>query len=70
MTYYESVDPGGDLTCEKCDVPLEKREATFHYLGNAFPVELPTCPVCGFILVPESLALGEVLRVEKSLEDK
>ena len=35
-----------------------------------FPVELPVCPQCGFVYVPEELALGKVLSVEKALEDK
>ena len=28
------------------------------------------CPQCGFILVPESLAVGKMLEVEQLLEDK
>lgn len=67
---YYTVDPMGSLTCMKCGVPLVKGKATFGYLGNAFPVELPVCPVCGYIYVPEELALGKVLTVERSLEDK
>ena len=57
---YYSIDPGGKLKCRKCNVPLE----------NGFPVELPLCPVCGFVYVPEELAVGKVLAVEKALEDK
>ena len=67
---YYTVDPMGKLTCFKCKVPLVKGRASFGYLGNAFPVELPVCPKCGFIYVPEDLALGRVLTVERSLEDK
>ena len=33
-------------------------------------VELPVCPGCGFVYVPEELAMGKVLSVEKALEDK
>lgn len=68
-TYY-TIDPQGKLTCRKCGVKLEKGRAKFLYLDNGFPVELPVCPVCGFVYVPEDLALGKVLAVEKSLEDK
>ena len=39
-------------------------------LDNGFPVELPVCPVCGFVYVPEELALGKVASVERALEDK
>ncbi len=67
---YYTVDPLGKLTCKKCRVALVKGKATFAYLDNAFPVELPVCPKCGFIYVPEELALGKVLSVEKALEDK
>ena len=52
---YYTIDPMGKLTCAKCKIPLVKGKATFGYLGNAFPVELP---------------LGKVLTVERSLEDK
>ena len=68
-TYY-SVDPEGRLQCLKCGVPLEKNRAKFLYLGNGFPVELPVCPVCGFVYVPEELAMGKVASVERALEDK
>ncbi len=67
---YYTVDTHGELVCQKCGVPLEKANARFAYMGNAFPVELPVCPKCRFVYVPEELALGRVLSVEKSLEDK
>ena len=60
---YYAVDPGGRYRCLKGD-------AVFGYLDNAFPVELPVCPKCGFVFVPEELAMGKVLSVEKVLEDK
>ena len=68
-TYY-SMDPMGKLKCHKCKVDLVRGRAALSYLGNAFPVELPVCPQCGYIYVPEELALGKVLTVERSLEDK
>ena len=67
---YYTIDPEGKLQCLKCGVPLVKGKAKFLYLDNDFPVELPVCPKCGFVYVPESLALGKVLSVEKALEDK
>lgn len=67
---YYVIDPEGKLHCQKCNVPLVKDNAVFAYLDNAFPVELPVCPSCGFVYVPEELALGKVLSVEKVLEDK
>ena len=68
-TYYV-IDPEGKLRCRKCNVKLEKGRAKFMYLDNGFPVELPVCPSCDFVYVPEALALGKVLSVEKALEDK
>jgi hypothetical protein len=40
------------------------------YLGNAYPVDLLRCPQCGLVFVPEELALGKMVEVEKALEDK
>jgi hypothetical protein len=68
--YYYSLESEEGLICMRCSVSLEKRPATFSYMGNSFPVELPSCPSCGFVFVPEELALGKVLSVEKALEDK
>ena len=31
---------------------------------------ISTCPSCGMVLVPEELATGKMLEVEKILEDK
>ena len=67
---YYTIDPQGKLKCCKCGVPLIKGKATFLYLDNGFPVELPVCPRCGFVYVPEELALGEVASVARALEDK
>lgn len=58
------------LVCQKCDVPLEPGRVMVQYMDNAFPVELPRCPRCGQVFVPESLAVGKMLDVEKALEDK
>ena len=67
---YYTIDPEGKLTFMKCKVPLVKGKAKFMYLENGFPVEMPVCPKCGFVYVPEELALGKVLAVERALEDK
>ena len=67
---YYTIDPEGKLMCMKCKCKLHKGKAKFMYLDNGVPVELPVCPKCGFVYVPEELALGKVLSVEKALEDK
>lgn len=39
-------------------------------MDGSFPVDLPVCPSCGQVFVPEELALGKMAAVEKALEDK
>ncbi len=56
--------------CGRCGVALQPGKVTVSYLGNAFPVDLLKCPSCGLVFVPEELALGKMLEVEKMLEDK
>ena len=68
--HYYTIDPEGKLQCMKCGVTLVKGTAKFLYLDNGCPVERPACPVCGFVYVPEELALGKVASVERALEDK
>ena len=58
------------MICQKCNVSLEVGRVTVQYMENAFPVELPRCPKCGLVFVPETLATGKMLEVEKALEDK
>lgn len=70
---YESgvdLSAAENLVCDKCGVPLEMGRVTLAYLGSSFPVTLPKCPDCGLVFIPEELALGKMLRVEKALEDK
>ncbi|GAP13643.1 hypothetical protein LARV_01398 [Longilinea arvoryzae] len=56
--------------CANCDLPLEPGQVMVSYLGNSYPVNLMRCPNCGMVLVPEDLALGRMVEVEKALEDK
>jgi hypothetical protein len=56
--------------CANCNVPLETGQVDVAYLDNAFPVDLLKCPNCGLVLIPEDLALGKMVEVEKQLEDK
>ncbi len=69
--YHEIFDLSeGELCCGKCGVPLENGEVTLHYMGNDFPLLMPKCPSCGMTLIPEALAIGKILEVERALEDK
>ncbi len=70
MTEYVSNDEMAGWQCGNCHIPLVIKPVQIEYLGSAFPVELPVCPQCGLVFIPESLALGKMAEVEKSLEDK
>lgn len=59
-----------ELICVKCGIPLTVGKVTLAYLGSNFPVELPKCPKCGLVYIPESLARGKMHQVETALEDK
>ena len=61
---------GPELVCAKCQLELVVSKVDASYLGNDFPVDLLRCPGCGFTYVPETLALGKMLDVERALEDK
>jgi hypothetical protein len=56
--------------CHGCSQPLQPTTVNVTYLSSVFNVELMACPQCGFILVPEKLAVGKMLEVEQLLEDK
>lgn len=56
--------------CESCDKDLQPTTVHLEYLGSRFSVELPACPTCGMVLIPEPLALGKMAEVEHLLEDK
>lgn len=68
--YDSGIDQPEDMICSCCNEHLVLRQITLSYLNSAFQVELPACPVCGQYYIPEELALGKILHVEKSLEDK
>ena len=56
--------------CARCDVELTPAKTKLTYLKSEFEAELMSCPVCNNVFVGEPLALGKMLEVEKSLEDK
>lgn len=59
-----------EWSCAKCGLPLETAKVQVGYRGSKYPVDLPRCPGCGLVFVPEQLALGKMAEVEKLLEDK
>jgi uncharacterized Zn finger protein len=58
------------LICEKCGVPLETKKTVLKYMGLDFNADLPCCPVCGQVYIPEDLARGRLTEVEHLLEEK
>ncbi len=58
------------LICAQCQIPLKPGKAHITYMKSTFPVELLSCPKCHAVYVPEELALGKMLEVEKTLEEK
>jgi rubredoxin len=56
--------------CAACDLPLEAGKVEVSNMGSKYPVDLPRCPVCGLVFIPEGLALGKMAQIEQLLEDK
>ncbi len=70
MSHRVNSAKASDWKCAKCDLPLEMREVEVAYMGSKYPVDLPRCPRCGIVFIPEQLALGKMAEVEQLLEDK
>ena len=58
------------LECRKCRAALVVKKVSFEYLKQNFFTEIPACPVCGQVYVPEELAKGKMADVERNLEEK
>ncbi len=58
------------IICYKCQQELTLAKTYLSYLGQSFSVDIPRCPECGQVYIPEDLAKGRMLEVEKTLEDK
>jgi hypothetical protein len=59
-----------DWHCHQCRLPLELQTVRLQYMQSIFPINLPACSECGFILVDEELAAGKLAAAEQALEDK
>jgi hypothetical protein len=68
----EWVKSGSDSAwlCHQCQVPLEVQTVRLQYMQSIFPINLPACSGCGFILIDEELATGKIAEAEQALEDK
>jgi DNA-directed RNA polymerase subunit RPC12/RpoP len=58
------------LICFKCRKELELKKTDFTYLGHSFFTEVPACPECGQVFIPEELVRGRISDVEMQMEDK
>ena len=56
--------------CHSCQSPLEVQTVRLQYMQSIFPINLPACSGCGFILIDEELATGKLAEAEQALEDK
>jgi uncharacterized protein with PIN domain len=59
-----------EMTCLKCNLKLVPRQTEFIYLGKNFVAEIPACPKCGCVYVPEDFVEGRIKEVERMMEDK
>jgi ribosomal protein S27AE len=70
VSYRVDIQEALDWECGKCGGALEAGTVEVAYMGSKYPVELPRCPRCGIVYIPEQLALGKMARIEQLLEDK
>ncbi len=70
MSHRVDTSEASDWICGKCGEALEMRTVEVAYMGSKCPVELPQCPRCGIVFIPEQLALDKMAQIEQLLEDK
>jgi hypothetical protein len=70
VSHRVDIREASDWTCGKCGKALEAGTVEAEYMGSKYPVELPRCPSCGVVFIPEQLALGKMAQIEQLLEDK
>jgi hypothetical protein len=70
MTSKHVGDEDLKWSCCRCGQAMQPGPVQLSYMGNSFTLELPRCPTCGLILIPEGLATGRMAEVERILEDK
>jgi uncharacterized Zn finger protein len=59
-----------NIICHLCGIPLQNVRVELTYMGHIFHTDLPKCPQCGQVFVPEDLVKGKMADVETELEDK
>lgn len=56
--------------CCRCNEALVPKKTVLSYLGHTVAHEVPTCPKCGRVYIPQELAEGKMAEVEELLEEK
>ena len=71
-TSQEWVKTGqaSDWLCNLCQIPLVVQTVRLQYMQSIFPIDLPACSGCDFILISEDLATTRIAEAEQALEDK
>ena len=64
------MDNQPKMICNACELELKPANTNFSYLGHSFRAEVPRCPGCGQVYIPEELVKGRIAEVEMELEDK
>jgi len=59
-----------NLICLKCNCKLEYENTNMYYMEYKLAEKFLRCPVCKQVYIPEEIALGKMVEVEESLEDK
>ncbi|WP_367209338.1 DVU_1557 family redox protein [Desulfovibrio sp. MES5] len=67
---YGKADLSDNLICHVCNVLLQQVKTNFSSLRHTFSAEVPRCPQCSMVYLPESLVCDRMIPVEQLLEDK
>ncbi|MCL4367830.1 MAG: hypothetical protein M1337_01455 [Actinobacteria bacterium] len=70
MTERAESSGANEWICNRCKVSVEVQKVRLQYRGSIFALDLPACPRCGMVLIPEELAVGRMAEAEQVLEDK
>ena len=66
----DQVEKTSAWICDKCKEKMTLSKTKLTYLSGNFEIDLMKCPRCQNVFIGEELALGKMLEVEKTLEDK
>ncbi len=70
MSHQVDIHESENWQCGKCGADLEPTKVEVGYMEANTPWSCPRAPNAALCFVPEELALGKMVEVEKILEDK